>query len=125
MTTIKEQCAEAGISYGGYYYRRRNRGMSHEEALSAPLHLTYMRAAPSCGGKRSKKDLPRVQRAREDVVRTLRTEGTLTLKDIRKRLPQHTTPSIQCAVSALREEGIVERSGHSLYVYYRLTEGKR
>lgn len=32
MSTIKEQCAAAGITKGGYYKRRR-KGWTHEEAL--------------------------------------------------------------------------------------------
>lgn len=116
MTTIKEQCAEAGISLGTYYYRINELGMSPEEALTTPKHhtqrTTYNRITHS----------PRVLRAMVSIVRAFPDNGTISRKELLRRFPQHHRDSIGYALSVLTNEGLVVKCGYDNGVYYKLAE---
>lgn len=45
--SIKEQCIKAGIKECTYYYRRE-KGMSHEEALSVPIQTKHQKKNIPC-----------------------------------------------------------------------------
>lgn len=98
MSEIEEACIKAGISTGCYYYRKRVKGLSHDDALSAPKCGWYTE------GMTHRKTMS-VQNAKKDIENLISLRGTVTRKELFKTLNNYNVQYLKSAISILYEEG--------------------